>query len=144
MQVVNLVAVVVRGGREPVPRIDGLGGGDQKLAPRIDGLGSDNSREPMTPIDGLCGEGREPTPLLQQHLGSGTTSKKTFFSRRATESDGGDEGFRGCSALAVASQMLEAPAVAATHQETARGNLVQGGETVETPVEKVRRDAVSS
>ncbi|EEE51494.1 hypothetical protein OsJ_32649 [Oryza sativa Japonica Group] len=64
------LAVVVRGGREPVPRIDGLGGGGQKLAPRIDGLGSDNSREPMTPIDGLCGEGREPTPLFDGLLDS--------------------------------------------------------------------------
>uniref|UniRef100_A0A0D3HH55 DUF6598 domain-containing protein n=1 Tax=Oryza barthii TaxID=65489 RepID=A0A0D3HH55_9ORYZ len=68
--VVNLVAVVVRGGWEPVPRIDGLGGGGQKLAPRIDGLGSDNSREPTTPIDGLCGEGREPTPLFDGLLDS--------------------------------------------------------------------------
>lgn len=55
---------------------------------------------------------------------------------------GGDEGFRGHSALAVVSQMSEAPATAASHRETERGHLMRGKETVETPVEKVRRDAV--
>lgn len=37
---------------------------------------------------------------------------------------GGDEGFRGHSALAVVSQMSEAPATAASHRETARGHLM--------------------